>query len=72
MNYFCHYYCDITVSFLIAVFSKLFLSQPMIFAFRASNSPLHPVQGSERCMVWRVSVGILSCGAPFLNHDRWG
>lgn len=62
-------------SYLIAVFSKLFLSQPMIFTFRASNSPLQSSTGKDGggasgLMVWRVSVGAPNQGIPFLNNQE--
>lgn len=47
----CHSYGAVTVHFFITVSSELFLSQPMIFASRASNSPLHPAV-EVQCMVW--------------------
>lgn len=37
----------VTVPFLTAVSSKLFIPQPLIFAFCASNSPLLPATGKE-------------------------
>lgn len=43
-------------SYLIALSSKLFLSQPMIFTFRVSNSEIHPAQqegeAREQDMSW--------------------
>lgn len=62
-------------SYLITVFSKLFLSQPMILNFGASNSPLQSSTGKDGggasgLMVWRVSVGALNQGIPFLNNQE--
>lgn len=68
---------------LVAVSSKLFLSQPMVFIFCASNSPLQRRMEAQNCgwevgeeegvinkhMVWRVLVGALNWGMPFLDHD---
>lgn len=62
-------------SHLIALSSKLLLSQPMIFTFCVSHCPLHPtagegeVEGEEckQCMAW---IGRrLNWRIPFLNHD---
>lgn len=55
----------VTIFYLIAVLSKLFLSQPLIFVFCASNPPLHLTAGGggKEGAVQSVSVG-----TPFLNH----
>lgn len=60
-------------SYLIAVSSELFISQPVIFASRASSSPLwlSTVEPEERGgEVWKVWVVELNWGVPLLNHDR--
>lgn len=59
----------VLLSYLIAVPSKLFLFQPVNFAFHASNSPLQPVTGGAS--TWSVSVGTRTWGIPFLNHDTF-
>lgn len=62
------------ISLLFAVNSS-YLSQPMIFVFCASSSPLqHTVGGQEngareRCLGWRVLWG-QEQGGVFLNQDR--
>lgn len=71
----CHQYCCYcSFSHLIAVSSKLSLSQPVIFAFCASNSPLQStIAGRGRGKVGEQEssfevLGTLNWGATFLNH----
>lgn len=75
---FCHFCCCCCLVFcLIAVFSRLFLSRPLVFAFCAPNSPLHSVavwmgrgksrRERESSVVWRVSLRALKWVMPLLN-----
>lgn len=65
--------------FNLVVFSKLFLTEPVIFMLCISSSCLHPAagvwgggrEGSECRVVCRVLVGLLSWGTPFLKLRRY-
>lgn len=49
--------CYCSFSYSIAFSSKLFLSEPMIFTYCASNPPLQPATGKRSERQWYVKLG---------------